>query len=196
MISSILNENDFYYDELNEISKVKPKILYLGNLLTANCIETVIKAFNLLKAEFPGSELTIIGSGEIEDKLKALVNTLGLIGVQFLGRIGERDVINRLLREHDVFAFASLSEGSPRVVLEAMANGLNVVSTPVGSVPDVFKENEEILLADFNNHDEFYTKIKQLINDPEKAKELRFNAFTKVKDYTIKNFIKVIFHDK
>jgi len=140
--------------------------------------------------------LTIIGSGEIEDKLKALVNTLGLIGVQFLGRIGERDVINRLLREHDVFAFASLSEGSPRVVLEAMANGLNVVSTPVGSVPDVFKENEEILLADFNNHDEFYTKIKQLINDPEKAKELRFNAFTKVKDYTIKNFIKVIFHDK
>jgi len=48
MISSILNENDFYYDELNEISKVKPKILYLGNLLTANCIETVIKSFNFL----------------------------------------------------------------------------------------------------------------------------------------------------
>lgn len=195
MISSILKENDFYYNDLKEIRQSCPKILYLGNLRTAKGVETVIKAFSLLKADYPESELTIIGSGEIENSLKDLVNILSLENVHFLGRIGDRNTINTLLRDHDVFCFASLSEGSPRVVLEAMANGLNVVSTPVGSVPDVFDENEDIIFAGFNNEDEFYVKIKQLIDNPERARTLRFNAFNKVKNNTIENFIKRIFHD-
>ena len=92
------------------------------------------------------------------------------------------------------FGFASLSEGSPRVVLEAMANGLAIVSTPVGSLPKSFKNGEEILFADFNNHLDFSEKIIELISTPKLFQKIKNNGFRKVKNYTIETFIKKIFN--
>ena len=100
------------------------------------------------------------------------------------------------MRTHDIFCFASLSEGSPRVILEAMANGINVVSTPVGSLPTIFKHNENILFADFNNATVFSDQMINLISNENNAFLLRKNAFEKVKNYKIENFLKEIFYEK
>ena len=90
---------------------------------------------------------------------------------------------------------ASLSEGSPRVILEAMANGINVVSTPVGSLPYVFKDNEDIVFADFNDDKMFGEKMVELIENDEKAFLIRKNAFAKTSKYKIENFLKEIFYE-
>lgn len=192
LISSTLRESDFYYEEKN-ISPEKLEFIYLGYLRTAKGVETVIRAFDLYNKEYPESRLKIIGSGEFEQQLKNIVSVDRIKNVAFLGRIEDRETINKHLRESDVFLFASLSEGSPRVILEAMSNGLAVISTPVGSLPEVFKNEEDILFSDFNSPQSFYDNIKKLVHNTRYYEEIRKRSFMKVKEYTNENFIKRIF---
>lgn len=124
--------------------------------------------------------------------LKNIVEEQSINNVTFKGHIDKREELLSILRSHDVFAFGSFSEGSPRVVLEAMANGLTVVSTPVGSLPRVFENDKDIVFADFNSPTKFYDKFKML-SSGNHLKVISGNAFAKVKNYTIVEFLKNIF---
>ena len=194
LISSTLTESDFYYPE-KSISPETVKFIYLGYLRTAKGVETAIRAFAMYNEKFPNSSFTIIGTGEFENQLKNIVSVGGIKNIRFVGKIEDRDIINRELREADIFIFASLSEGSPRVILEAMANGLGVISTPVGSLPSVFKDNQDIAFADFNNPDSFFEKMLHFSNNQEFYNEVRTASYSKVKEFTIANFIRSIFND-
>lgn len=195
LISSTLIEEDFCFADKN-IDSISPKIIYIGYLRTAKGVETVIRAFNKFLNDYPEAILSIVGEGEFEDDLKKIVTGFEIEkNVIFYGFIDDRDRLNSLLRNHDLFCFASLSEGSPRVILEAMANGINVLSTPVGSLPFVFTDNKDIVFAEFNNENDFYNKMRVLFKKPEKMNMIRLEAFKKVKKFTIKNFIKSIFEN-
>lgn len=193
--STTLNNKDFYFDENRIFSKESIKLLYVGYLRKAKGVETVLRAFGILNEKFPQAELSIVGSGKFETELKQMIKSKNLKNVNFYGHIDKRDKLNQIFRNHHIFTFASLSEGSPRVVLEAMANGINVVSTPVGSLPFDFEDNKNIMFADFNDEHDFANKIESLILDQKKAKKIRINAFKKVKGFTIQNFIKNIFDE-
>lgn len=195
LISSTLNENDFYFEANKSFNKNKPRLLYVGYLRKAKGVETIIKAFNLLQSKYPNAELTIVGTGEFEKELKELVQTEKMNFVSFLGHVDDRAQLNDIIRNHDYFCFGSLSEGSPRVILEAMANGINVISTPVGSLPTVFVDDQDITFARFNDENDFFNKIDSLLTDSIKSNLIRENAFKKVKNFTIKNFIKEIFYE-
>jgi len=196
LISSTLRENDFYFEQNKDFSG-DPKLIYIGYLRTAKGVETIVKAFYKFLVIFPKASLSIVGEGEYELELKKLVKELNIEeNVVFYRFIDDRERLNSLLRSHHLFCFGSLSEGSPRVILEAMANGLNVLSTPVGSLPSVFNDNEELIFADFNAVDEFSLQMKTLFDNVDLMNRLRLNAYNKVKDYTIENFIKKIFEQK
>lgn len=196
LISSTLIDADFFFDKEKEINSRSVKFIYLGNLRTAKGVETILRAFKSFNTDYMDSSFTLVGSGEFEASLKGIVKREGIENVFFKGRIDDRAEINRLLRTNDVFLFGSLSEGSPRVVLEAIANGLAVISTPVGSLPSMFKDGVDILFADFNDSVGFYKKMKVLASDKKMFTDIRLRAYTKVKDYTIKSFLNKIFDDK
>ncbi|WP_158960376.1 glycosyltransferase family 4 protein [Myroides fluvii] len=191
MISTTLNNEDFYF--INKtLNLSSPKFIYVGYLRKAKGVDTVLKAFNLIQKKTNGATLTIVGTGESEKELKKLVQVEDIKNVVFTGHVDQRKELNELLRGHDVFVFGSLSEGSPRVILEAMANGLAVVSTPVGSLPSTFVDKEEILFAEFNSPKDFANKMNDMCNN-KFYNELRENSFNKVKTYTIESFLKKIF---
>lgn len=194
LISSTLTGSDFNYED-KVIDPEYAKFVYLGNLRTAKGVETVIRAFGLYNEKYRDSSFTIIGSGEFESQLREIALKDGIKNLNFLGRIDERSVINKELRKADIFLFGSLSEGSPRVVLEAMANGLAVISTPVGSLPGYFNDKRDILFSEFNNHQDFFEKMECLSNDNAFFNELRSASYSKVQDATIDNFIKKIFYE-
>jgi glycosyltransferase involved in cell wall biosynthesis len=56
--------------------------------------------------------------------------------VQFLGRINDPQALSDIYQQHDLLALTSTREGFPLVIMEAMAHGLVVLSTPVGDVPE------------------------------------------------------------
>lgn len=195
LISSTLVDNDFCLTD-KIIDNTRPKIIYIGYLRTAKGVETVIKAFAKFLNDYPEAVLTIVGEGEFEYDLKQLVSSLGIQSdVRFHPFIDDRGKINSLLRDHDLFCFGSLSEGSPRVILEAMANGLNVLSTPVGSLPYIFNDYDSIVYADFNDVSDFHLKMKRLFENTELMLKIRNIAYFKVKNFTIKQFINSIFEE-
>lgn len=194
LISSTLTEKDFYFKE-KDITPETTKFIYLGYLRTAKGIETIISAFALYNEIYPNSTLTIIGSGELDKKLKKTILDNNIKNVTFLGMINDRDRINHELRKSDIFLFGSLSEGSPRVILEAMANGLAVISTPVGSLPNLFTNKYDIIFSDFKNSHDFLEKMLYLTKDNKKYNNIRLASYNKVKNITINSFIKEIFHE-
>lgn len=81
----------------------------------------------------------MIGSGSLELGLKKKADELELSNIFFLGDVINEEVIN-ILKQSDVLALASLFEGSPTVVKEALIAGIPVVSTDVGDVNDVLSK--------------------------------------------------------
>jgi glycosyltransferase involved in cell wall biosynthesis len=78
----------------------------------------------------------VVGYGPEEDSLKELATTLGL-SPDVLTFLGYREDVAAVLPQADVFVFCSESEGTPNVVLEAMAAGLPVITTPAGDAAEV-----------------------------------------------------------
>lgn len=194
LISSTLIESDFYFSD-KTISPETAKFIYLGYLRTAKGLETIVKAFRLYNIQYPDSTFTIIGSGEFEAKLREIISKNNIKNIIFLGQINDRNLINSELRAADIFLFGSLSEGSPRVILEAMANGLTVISTPVGNLPREFKDGENIIFSEFNDSNDFFEKMVSLTNDNKKYDSIRRTSYQKVKALTIENFLRKIFHE-
>jgi glycosyltransferase involved in cell wall biosynthesis len=104
------------------------KVVYIGRLAPAKGLDESIEAFSQLKMK-----LLIAGSGPEKERLKASKN------VEFLGPVFGQDKL-RLLRSADVLLLPSYSEGLPYSLLEAMAQGVVPVVTPVGAIPDVVIE--------------------------------------------------------
>ena len=110
--------------------------------------------------------LVVIGDGPERRKLELLSRHLELGDrVFFTGWIGDRSRILDYLKEAAVFVLPSLSEGRPRVLIEAMACGLPVVATNVGGVPEVVVDGVNGLLVAPRDEKALAEAIEHVFND-------------------------------
>jgi glycosyltransferase involved in cell wall biosynthesis len=93
----------------------------------------------------PDVTVVWIGEGELRAKTEREIRRTGVEGRFLL--LGERSDVPALLPAFDVFALASLYEGLPCAVVEAMTAGIPVVATAVNSVPEVVIAGRTGLLA-------------------------------------------------
>lgn len=102
----------------------------------------LIEALAQLPAHY---HLALAGSGPEEIELKVQSVALGLCDrVHFLGQISDMVSFYQSL---DVFCLISAREGLPLAVLESLACGVPVVSTPVGAIPEVVNASNGRLLS-------------------------------------------------
>lgn len=119
-------------------------ILFVGNLVPVKGPDILLKAFALLDNT---SKLILIGSGPMLSQLHRLALKLKIAErVRFLGNRPHEEVA-QWMNVADVLCLASRSEGMPNVVLEARASGLPVVTTPVGSIPELQLSKEHFLVV-------------------------------------------------
>ena len=110
------------------------------------------------------------------------------------GHVDKREEMNAILRSSDLFFFPSLSEGSPRVVIEAMAQGTPVMSTPVGSLPSTFKDRESIRFFEFNDVNGAVSIVKDYQRNPKDFEKQRIMAYQMVaNNFTIEKFLSQVF---
>ena len=81
-------------------------------------------------------------------------------------RLGRRSRGPRQLAAADILVLPSLNEGLPMAVLEAMAPGLAVVTTPVGAIPDAIQDGETGLLVPARDAAALAEALARLIVDP------------------------------
>ena len=102
--------------------------------------EDLLAAAASLKRQGLDFRLILVGEGPLRADLERQVRTLGLSDCVEI--LGTRNDIADLMRGFDLFALSSRCEGLPLTVLEAMATGLPVVATDVGSLGKVIREGE------------------------------------------------------
>ena len=113
----------------------------VGNLYPVKDHATLLRAL----ARLPAARVAIAGRGDQEEPLRRLAAELGLSDRVHL--LGLRDDVETVFAAADVFVQPSLSEGLPLAVLEAMANGLPVVATRVGGIPEAVVDGKTGLLV-------------------------------------------------
>ena len=89
----------------------------------------------------------LVGAGGERARLERLAREAGIeAGVFFLGALPQRQVADWIAAA-DLLCLPSHSEGSPNVVVEALASGVPVVATRVGGVPDLVADGVNGLLV-------------------------------------------------
>jgi glycosyltransferase involved in cell wall biosynthesis len=195
VVSSTVRETDVQNTSLGKLSDAQVRLTYVGYLRYSKGIKTIIglvKEMNSLDIDY---QFNIVGAGEMYSDIYDLIHKNKLQSRVILhGHVENRNEVNRLLKNTDLFFFPSLSEGSPRVLVEAMSQGVPVISTPVGAAPHVFKDGQDIRFFGFNNVDEALDIIKEYMDDNKSFIKQRENAFYLVKEkYTLEKFLGKIF---
>lgn len=104
-----------------------------GELVFIECIRR-------LKEQGANVKGVIIGDGSMRVIYQEKVDSFGLHDIiRFTGRLATPDEVRNELIKADIFLFPTQAEGLPRGILEAMATGLPIVSTPVGGIPEVIE---------------------------------------------------------
>ena len=124
-----------------------PVVLYVGRLHREKGVDLLMRAWKLLRPPMPETALWLAGEGEAADDLRALAHRLGISGrLRFLGRVSQADLPS-LYRSATLVVIPSISEGLPRVALEAGACGAVCVATRVGGIPEVIDNGVTGFLA-------------------------------------------------
>ena len=111
------------------------------------------EAFSLIEKDFPDFKLVLVGEGLPEGKL-SLAET--------------KDKMKNCY----CLVIPSLSEGLPRVLLEAMALAKPVVASKVGGIPDLIQEGQNGFLVEPGNTDQLAEKLRILLKDKNLAIEM------------------------
>ena len=115
------------------------QVLFLGNLSERKGVSDLLQALALPGFDRGRLKVTLAGGGDIAS-YQAAARALGIEGfVHFAGWTDQRQV-SQLMAQADVLVLPSYDEGLPLVILEALANGVAVVCTPVGEIPAVLSD--------------------------------------------------------
>ncbi|MFV8813820.1 glycosyltransferase [Aerococcus urinaeequi] len=130
----------------------------------------------------------LIGDGSKRIEFENLAKDLNIhTNIKFTGWLSGYSKVQEELSMGDIFVFPTIGEGLPRSVIEAMANGLVCVSSPVDGVTELI-QNE--LLADFDDIDKFVEIITNLIDNKEQMEEISSQNIKLSKKYHIDNLSK------
>ncbi|GGD02548.1 glycosyltransferase family 4 protein [Hyunsoonleella pacifica] len=114
-------------------------------------------------------------------EVKALAKSLNL-DVEFTGKLS-KEAWHKKAENFNVFINTTNVDNTPVSVIEAMALGLPVVSTNVGGLPFLIKNNSDGILVKPNNAEEFKNAILELKNTPLLTQQIVSNARNKVEGY-------------
>jgi glycosyltransferase involved in cell wall biosynthesis len=149
---------------------------YVGRLVPIKDLPTLVAAFAHVSAAVPEARLVLVGDGEMRSAIERLVADRGLSDrVHFTGWI--RDVAS-VYGAVDVAVLASINEGTPLVLLEAMAAGRPVIATSVGGVEDIVESGRTGVLVPSGDVQALAKAMIGLARAPERRSQMGERART------------------
>jgi len=146
-------------------------ILAVGRLSPEKGHRDLIEAMALLRRRGIGDfRALILGDGPERKRLLRQIETRGLSGIVLLS--GHQANPLPYYRLADVFVLPSHSEGSPNVLLEAMAAGVPIVACAVGGVPESVRHEESALLVPPGSPEELAGAVERVLRDAPLAARL------------------------
>ncbi len=140
-----------------------PVVGRVSRLVEEKDPETFVRAAALVQARHPHTNFVIAGDGPLRAQLEALAGRLGA-RITFLGNCTN---VPAVLAAFDIFAYPTLGDSFGFVNAEAMAMGKPVISTRVGSVPELVRDGETGFLIEPQDAWGLAQCICYLLNEPE-----------------------------
>lgn len=153
------------------------RLIVVCRLAPNKRVDQAIHVLRELKNRRIAAELTIVGTGEVEQKLKELTVALGLKEiVHFKGRLPEAEKNQELSNAHWLL-HTSVREGWGLNVTEANAMGTPAAVYPVGGLIDSTKDQMTGLVSKTENPASLADALEASLPKPENYAEMRFNAW-------------------
>lgn len=154
------------------------QILTVGRFVEKKGLEFGIRAVAQLVKEFPGIVYRIIGDGELKDEITQLITRLNM--GEHIRLMGWRtpDEVARFMGDADVFLAPSITssngdqEGTPTVIIEALARGVPVLSTYHSGIPELIQDHKSGFLVPERDAEAIAQKLRYFCQYPEKSVEM------------------------
>ncbi|HEY7899634.1 MAG TPA: glycosyltransferase family 4 protein, partial [Caulobacteraceae bacterium] len=148
------------------IADDKPVVLYAAKFSPRKRPDDLIRAAAAVKRAGSAFHLVMVGSGELEGRLRALANELGIGDTHFPGFVNQSDLPG-LYAASDIFVLPSENEPWGLAVNEAMCAGLPVVvADEVGCVPDLVQDRVNGRTFTAGNTAQLAACLTELVADP------------------------------
>ena len=148
-------------------------ILSVGRLSKEKDQVSLVEAISELRGSF-SPYLVILGEGPEHKTILEKTRLLGLTDKVIL--TGQQDDIGPFYSLADVVVISSRSEGSPNVLLEALAAGVPLVATSVGGIPEMVRDGEHALLVPHGDPKQMANSIARIFAETDVARSLVENG--------------------
>lgn len=112
--------------------------LFLGRLSEEKGIVTLMNAMK----NNPQSKLKIVGTGPLENKLRAYKEQNKLINIEFLGYKSGEELINLKKQAYFVIVPSECYENNPMAIIESYAEGVPAIGSRIGGIPEIIEEGK------------------------------------------------------
>jgi colanic acid/amylovoran biosynthesis glycosyltransferase len=148
------------------------RLLYTGRLSAAKGLPILLQALQQVVLQHPDLVLTLVGDGPDRQGLEALATELNLTSyLKFVG-YQSQDAVCQYLQNTDIFVLPSFSEGLPVALMEALAAGVPVITTPVAGISELVEHGINGYLVPPGAVEPLAQRIGQLLNDPTLRQQL------------------------
>jgi len=154
------------------------RVLFVGRLVRKKGVNHLIDALAIVRTTVPGATLTVVGTGPLEDELRAQARALALQeAIAFAGAVPNEETA-AYYRRASVLAMPSVvtaegdQEGLGLVMAEALACECAVVASDLPAIGDVIEDGVTGLIARQGDAQDLAEKIVQVLRDPVRAAAL------------------------
>ncbi|MGO4883541.1 MAG: glycosyltransferase [Bryobacteraceae bacterium] len=145
-------------------------------------VEYLLSAVDICRKAGLELSLTVIGDGKHRRELQRLAENLGVDGrVTFRGQVPSGDMVQHELDQSDIFVLASLTEGLPRAMVEAMARALPSIGTAVGGIPELLDPEDLVPPRDATA---LAAKIMEVARDRGRMARMSARNLLRARDYS------------
>jgi glycosyltransferase involved in cell wall biosynthesis len=174
------------------------KMLYAGRLLYWKGVHIAIEAMAQLVGTMPDAQLTIVGNGPEEARLKSEIAQRSLdANITFVSWMPQEQFL-RLYDTHDLFVFPSLHDSTGWVVLESFCKGLPVACLNLGGPKDIVTPQSGIIIdtAGLDTSGvatRLAEELRALLADPERLTGLSAGAIARAGEFLLHDQVKRLY---
>ena len=177
--------NGINFDQVDAVNSTANEdncsVLFWGRLYYVKGIIQLVRAFALVKNEYPEASLDICGRGPLEAAVKSLIKNLGLgTNIHLHGYVSKKNLIEKI-NKASVVVLPSLHEGQPMAALEAMAYGKTIVMYDYPFAREFITDWHDGLTAKGGDVRELSKRISIALSDKKLRQKLSQNAYKRVR---------------
>ncbi|HNX14704.1 MAG TPA: glycosyltransferase [Oscillospiraceae bacterium] len=170
------------------MNKDKVNLIFVGTVRPAKGLDYLLQAMDKLIKYGINIYLTIVGDGDYIETLKERAKTMRIIDrIRFTGRLAMGKQLFEEYKQSDIFILPSLSEGTPRTLIEAMCNGVPVIATDAGGITFTVKDHENGLIVPTANAEAIVKAIVEIIEDDNLRNKVVQSGFLFAENNTIES---------